>query len=231
MRKTVAILALAVISAVLAGCGGGGGGGTTAPSATPANIGSTTIVGEWVNQANDIIIFLDSGIYFYGTANASGTGACEYGTYTWDQVTGAFSATPSSDQSDDIGFSGMSGGITMMKSNSTLSISNQGSTTAFSKMLTDSSAPLMGTWISSNPGGFYTITYAPDGRLYVAMNAHGNMWYEYGTFSSGNAGTFNFTTTAASVQGDIDSGHESYTINPSGTLTVDSVELTRLSTD
>lgn len=227
MRKTIALLAFAIMSAVLAGCGGGGGTG----SSKPANIGSTTIVGEWTNQNNDVIIFLDNGIYFYGTANAESTGACEYGTYTWDQVTGAFTASPSYDESNTIGFSGMSGAITMMKSNATLSITNGGSTTTFSKMLISSSDPLIGTWISSNGDSFYTITYAPDGRLYVAMHAHGNMWYEYGTFSTGNAGTFNFTTTASSQQGQIDSGQESYTLNQSGTLTVDEVELTRLSTD
>lgn len=83
---------------------------------------------------------------------------------------------------------------------------------------------------SCTSSGRYTITFVQDGRVYVAVHANGNTRYQYGTFSA-SAGTFSYTLTASSQNGDIDSGSDTYTINQSGTLTIDSVELTRLSTD
>lgn len=227
MRSTVLILIVAALAAVLVGCGGNGNG-----SGGGSNIGTVSLEGVWVaDNGTDVLIFLSNGRYYYSTGNENFTGAVEYGTYTWNDNLGNFRATPSYDQSNTVGFSSMTSGITMTKVDARLSIRN-GSNPAicFDKVLVDKSDPLAGAWIDEEDNGFYVVAFTSDGHIYTADYNIEQPRYQYGTFTKGS-GTYTYNYIGGSQGMGSDSYTLHYSVTNSSALTIEGENFSRLSTD
>ena len=96
----------------------------------PLVVGSSPIVGGWVlgdsTQANstDLIVFFANGTYLMADDSSPGDATnhpgIERGTYTWDQGTGAFTATAIVDTNGNRGLSGVGAGVTVAVAGNTL---------------------------------------------------------------------------------------------------------------
>lgn len=152
-------------------------------------IDANPIVGAWgrANLHNDssAAVFLSNGYYFMAqdgdsdpvTGDPNGHDGMEWGTYTWDPITGAFSATPLVDTNDQWGFSNPQGAMT-------ITLSSDRRTATFNDNASAASAPRTGIAIVevalSNLGLTYdgtprsaTVTTTPSG-IAVAVTYDGS---------------------------------------------------------
>lgn len=124
------------------------------PSVAQAD--DSPLIGSWgrYNGYQDTVIltFLDNSHYLFiqaKPADGEGTSGLEYGTYTWNQTTGSFTATPIVDTNGTWGLS-HSGTMTITYNGSSITWSSSTDGTRTVPLLSTGSANgLAGVWFSS----------------------------------------------------------------------------------
>jgi len=137
---------------------GPGGGAFSGPLVT----GSSPLVGTWVvgdttkADSSAIVTFFANGTYmqaYDGPATASQPKGMERGTYTWDSVTGAFTATALVDTNGTAGLSNPTGSVTVTVSGDTLTYTNLGPLNTAHRVVAAPLAPSMAVGMSHKVHG------------------------------------------------------------------------------
>jgi Ca2+-binding RTX toxin-like protein len=170
---------------------------------TPTRVASPTnpLVGSWVShnsgeaQSTVVITFLANGTFLLAEdgssiADPSGQDGMERGTYTWNQATGAFTATVSTNTNGEWGLShGAPPNIRV--DHDSLFMSEGGEGTIFERVSSDTN-PLVGAWTATNSGeagSTLAITFLEDGTYLMAEDGSsiadpsGQDGMERGTYS------------------------------------------------
>jgi hypothetical protein len=124
--------------------------------------GSSPIVGAWVTgdttvaDSSAIVTFFANGTYmqaFDGVATMSQPKGMERGTYTWDSVTGAFTATTLVDTNGTAGLSNPAGAVTVTITGNTLTYNDgTGPVTAY-RVIAPPLAPSTAVTMTRKPHG------------------------------------------------------------------------------
>ncbi len=205
---------------------------------TPVGTAANKLVGNWyvpypnAGDAKGPIVFnfIDGQKFMMahdGDAQAApgGEPGVEAGTYTWNQTTGAFTATVTTDTNGQWGFSN-AGPLTLTVSgdNNTLLVNNSAFAT---RVLPSGTNPLIGGWYHPDAGGAVAITFIDNTTFMLAhdgtADASGKPGIERGTY------TWNQSTGAITVKVLVDT-NGGWGISNSGvtTLTVSSDNKTLL---
>lgn len=168
---------------------------------------TTPLVGSWlidegVNQRN-ILTFIDSTRYvvFHEHSNADqSAGSAEYGTYTWDQETGAFTATATA-ESDGAG--GLDGAAFNLVLNGDTFTTDDG---FGADRIVDEANPIVGSWLGGDGDDITVLTMLSDTEYAIVHTQNGECYGEPCTPQalSGEFGTYswdgyNFTAISVSV--------------------------------
>jgi hypothetical protein len=166
------------------------------PSASvPRVFGSRPIVGAWFagdagrSNSSAVVVFHEDLTYFMAqdgdssaaTGDANGQDGMEYGTYTWDPTTGAFTATPIVDTNGEWGLSHPQGAVTVTVNGDILTFSDRsGSATAarvrYNPLVPIAKPNYQGVWWNAPPGSEsgWGINFAHQGDTIFAT------WFTYG---------------------------------------------------
>jgi hypothetical protein len=167
--------------------------GTAAFSANAA-----AIVGSWSlpksdQSASDVALtFLSNGTYLMGedgdSADPSGQDGMEFGTYSWDEASGAFSFQTLEDTSGQWGLSHSS--LHKLIANGNTLTADDGAF-AFDR-ITAPGNPLVGGWYANNnklPGGEVAMSFLANGTYFWVSNGNavadptGQKGMEHGTYT------------------------------------------------
>lgn len=188
------------------------------------------LIGVWGSYGGPdntvVFAFLDSTHYVLiqdgnSASDPSGQDGLEFGTYTWDQGSGAFTATPDFDTNGEWGFSHPKGPMTLSLSGDTLT-GDDGSGTPymFTKVAADPSNPAAGGWYgpfidkaTGKQGGVFLAFFA-DNHFVMGQAGHpvgdptGQTGIEVGTYS------WDQTTKVFTVSMSVDTNGEWGLSNP-----------------
>ncbi|MGY8694498.1 MAG: leucine-rich repeat domain-containing protein, partial [Verrucomicrobiia bacterium] len=143
-------------SANIDGNGGFGVDGTVSHNlATDFRIGTpmSPLVGAWqfgdgASDDSGVLVFLPNGVYFHGEdtiADGSDVDGMERGTYTWNDSTGALTATPIVDTNGEIGLSHPIGSFVFTVNEDVLTAGDSEGSQPLNRV-TSQSDPLVGAW-------------------------------------------------------------------------------------
>ncbi|MCG8392287.1 MAG: hypothetical protein MI745_04310 [Pseudomonadales bacterium] len=207
--------------------------------------------GSWLLEddfGRNVLSFLDGGRYIIAHSNADDgdqeAATAEWGTYTWDPVSGDFTLTVSGESDNSGGLSDLSGEtVTLQLADSefVLTVTEEladdqfvDNTVTFTA-IESSTDPLVGAWYLAEEGGAFNVLTILDGSHYtIAHNANEESYEgaspiavssEWGTYST-SGGAFTITGVDAETDGPgglYDAGSlnalESYERHPWGDLT------------
>jgi Immunoglobulin domain len=162
------------------------------------------IVSAWkANGSDALLIFRYDGVYFQVQDDASRPGI-ERGTFTWDKVTSAFSATTLRDTNGESGLSHPAGTSTLSVSGNTLTytVVGEGSFT-FSRVVNTASA-IVGSWFF--PGDPSTVTFLADGT-YFSTEEENDAPFSYDGMERGTY-SWNSTTKVLTANATTDTNGE-----------------------
>ncbi len=141
---------------------------------------ASSIVGSWSlpksantqSQSTAALTFLSNGTYIMGedgdpALDASGHDGIELGTYSWDELTGAFSFQTLVDTSGEWGLSDSS------LNKVAVGIDTLEAGTAVFDRITDSNNPIVGGWYAKDvtpAGGEVAISFLADGSYFLVAN-------------------------------------------------------------
>ena len=143
-------------SANIDGNGGFGVDGTVSHNlTTDFRIGTpmSPLVGAWqfgdgASDDSGVLVFLPNGVYFHGEdtiADGSDVDGMERGTYTWNDSTGALTATPIVDTNGEIGLSHPIGSFVFTVNEDVLTAGDSEGSQPLNRV-TSQSDPLVGAW-------------------------------------------------------------------------------------
>ncbi len=175
--------------------------GQNTPGTGSPLIGSW-LIDEGVNQRN-ILTFIDGSRYivFHEHDNTDQTaGSAEYGTYTWDQETGAFTASATA-QSDGEG--GLDGAVFNLQVNGDAFTTDDG---FGADRIVDEAQPIVGSWILGEGDDINVLTFLSASEYAIVHTQNGECYGEpctpqalSGEFGFYSWDGFNFTATSVSV--------------------------------
>ena len=168
-----------------------------------------SIVGTWyVNEGSEFVVtvtFLADGHYMLvedgEDGDESGGPGVEYGTYTWDPVSGDLAATVTTDTNGEWGLSHPMGQMNVARDGDTIVFSESGDTegpTTLARLVADPDNALVGTWIVDGQADdtISVFAFLPDGHYLLGETGEedeaGEPGIEHGTYAW-NAQTFAFT--------------------------------------
>ena len=200
---------------------------------------ASPLVGAWVFEELDgnvnVLVFVDDTNYIIGhTANTEsdpGFGvvptSAEYGTYTWDQGSGAFTVTVNGESDGVGGLSDPDGALTLSLEGGQLAISDNGGTAFFASVGSEFD-PLVGAWSVDNASGDLDVLVFINNTDYIIMHSNNTepdpdlgtvaTSAEHGTYTWNDA-TGDFTATVI----DESDGFGGLS-NPDGSFTLDLVD-------
>lgn len=218
-----------------------GGGSLTLVSAADAKAHmqeQLSIVGTWyagdLNLPNNLVVmtFFENGTFVFaqdGDAGRNGAGGwdgMERGTYTWNALTGAFTATPIIDTNGDWGLSSPQGTVTITVVGNTLTFTDSVEGSVSAARVTNTSGSIVGSWVAgstSTIGDLVVFTYFDNGTYMFLQDgtpalhgSGGTDGIERGTYAW-NPATGAFTSSR--VYGTDTNGDWGLS-NPQGTVTV-----------
>jgi hypothetical protein len=172
------------------------------------------LVGGWVNGTGSdaiAVAFLANGQYVMahgGTADAAGAPGIEFGTYTYDATTGAWTA--SADLLDTNGEWGFSHPVAGVAATATGTATFAGADVTFDSAggaftmtrVVDAGSAIVGTWIDGTGTNAIVVSFLPDGTYAMAhggvTDPVGQPGVEFGTYTW-DSGTTAFTATASGL--------------------------------
>lgn len=182
----------------------------TADAVTGFGAATSKLVGSWYvaypngGQAKGPIVinFIDGQKFMMAhdgdvQADPSGEPGLESGTYTWNETTGAFTATVTADTNGQWGFSDSGAlNLTLSADNNTLKVNGENFAT---RVLPSGTNAFVGGWYRPGPGGSIAITFINDTTFMLAHDGTRDFggWpgIESGTYSW-NPSTHVITTNA-----------------------------------
>ncbi len=137
-----------------------------------------SIIGSWAfgdstGDGSGVVVLMKDGNYFHIEDVSLGDGdpdGFERGTYTWNEGTGAFQASPIEDLNGETGLSHPAGSTTVSVSGNTLTYTdNEGSSDL--TRVTDPGNRLVGAWQFNEAGDFDSgvIVFLPNGVFFAAQ--------------------------------------------------------------
>lgn len=179
------------------------------------------LLGSWVYDEGEgklnVLTFYGDNQYMiahsFNDGESQAAGSAEYGTYSWNPVTGEFSIVQVSGQSDENGglsdFVGLDLNITLSDTTLTLDLAEEG-TVAFTKVK-DANQPLVGAWYLGEGQGADNILTFLSSTQYVIVHTLNAESYdgetvmpessEWGTYTFSN-GVFDITEVSVETDGD-----------------------------
>jgi len=159
------------------------------------------LIGSWYfNDGNEgVLTFLEDGRFFFGetgTADAGGQSGMEMGTYTWDALSGVFSAQITVDTTGDWGLSHALAHHLFIGGDTLIVVHDDGET-PFTRVA-DAGNAQVGAW--TIPGEDLVVTFLPDGRYVHVENGSdadltGQDGVEFGTYTWNSAGNLALVAT------------------------------------
>ena len=219
----------------LSGIGGFGVDGSSTHDAITnfdiATVGSPlvgSLVGAWQfgdGAADDsgVLVFLSNGTYFHGqdsVADGTGVDGMERGTYTWNESTGAFTATPIVDTNGEFGLSHPIGSFVFTVNGDVLTVVDNSESALLSRVVSNSSA-IVGGWQfgDGTSSGSGVVVILGNGTFLMAEDSEVDDQFEFdgmerGTYTwDSGTGAF-FATVEVDTNGEIGLSH------PRGAITI-----------
>ncbi len=182
------------------------------------------LVGAWqfgdgAANASGVLVFLPNGYYFHAEdaeVGSSDPDGMERGTYTWNESTGAFSATTVVDTNGEIGLSHPDGSDTFTVVGDSLTVADSQDSTVLTRVGSGSD-PLVGAWTFGDASSFDSgvLVFLDNGIYFHAEDIEENDQFE----SDGiERGTFdwNDTTGALTATVELDTNGEIGASHPIG---------------
>lgn len=138
----------------------------------------TSIIGAWsfgdsAQQGSGVVVLMKDGTYFHvedTEANSGDPDGFEKGTYTWNEQTGAFSATPVFDGNGTVGLSHPSGSVTVTIAGNVLTYTDGEGSTALPRV-DHMNGSLVGAWQFGEGSSYESraLVFMPNGVYWDAQ--------------------------------------------------------------